>query len=352
MALFEYYLMWGAMGALVLYMSITLLFCSIKIQKLKTMTYATIAMVGVVSLGIYIQYGAHQGVRDRLGLEQIDRSIAYLHKKEHLTKDIVVAELAQLQDDVPKSERTWAKLGDMYQSLSLYEKAENAFKQASIYNKQEPYYQVQQAYCQVMLNSGKISLDIVQRLSQLENQHPKHKGILNLLALHAYQNENYELAAKNWSKILSISVDLTASERKTITAALQDARSHLSKSGSHNANLFSLKVRVDIAQPLKAKLSASDVVYIFAKHVQGPPMPVAVVRQPLQEFPIEITLSDEDSMVAGQVLSQAESILVGARISKSGQATPQAGDFEGFSAVVDMKQAPALVQVEISQERA
>lgn len=354
MALLEYYLMWGAMGALSLYMAITLLLCRVNTTNRikKFVTYPIIIFVCGLAAGIYFKTGAYNGVRDKLALEQIDKSISYLHKQENLTKDIVILELDRLQKNVPKSERTWAKLGDMYQSLSLFEKAEKAFKQARTYNQQEPYYPVQEAYCQVMLNNGQISAEVVQGLSQLQTQHPNHKGVLNLLALHAYQHQDYQLAAQNWAQILKASIDITAGERQTITKALQDTNSHLGKlSLSQDSDVFALQVKVDIAQALKNKLSDGDIVYVFAKHVQGPPMPIAVVRQPLQSFPLQVTLSDNDNMMVTNPLSQAESVLIGARVSKSGQAIPQVGDLEGFSEVVVLKQAPRLVKVEISQER-
>lgn len=354
MVLLEYYLMWGAMGALSLYMAITLLFCRSNEENntRKFVTYPTIILMGCFAVGVYLKTGAHKGVRDKLALEQIDQSISYLHKQDNLTKEMVILELENLQKTVPKSERTWAKLGDMYQSLSLFEKAEKAFQQASTFNQQEPYYQVQEAYCQVMLNNGQISDKVVQGLEQLQTQHPTHKGVLNLLALHAYQHQNYQLAAKNWTQVLKTSADITPGERQTITKALQDANSHLSKlKFTQDSDLFALQVQVDINPTLKNKLSSEDVVYVFAKHVQGPPMPIAVVRQPLQSFPILVTLSDNDNMMATNPLSQADTVLIGARVSKSGQAIPQAGDLEGFSEVIVLERAPELVTVNVNKER-
>jgi len=352
MALFEYYLMWGAMGALTLYMGITLLFCRINKETSikKFVTYPIITFICALAAFVYVKTGAYQSLRDKLALDQIDQSISYLHKQETLTKEIVISELEKLQQSVPKSEYSWAKLAGMYQSLSLFEKAEEAFRQASIYNQQEPYYQVQEAYCQVMLNNGQISDKVVQGLSQLQTKHPNHKGVLNLLALHAYQNQSYKIAAQNWTRILKSSTDLTAGERQTITKALLDANSHLGKLSQDSDSLI-LNVKVDIAPSLKNKLSDGDVVYVFAKHVQGPPMPIAVIRQPLESFPLQVSLSDNNNMMATNLLSEAESVLIGARISKSGQAIPQAGDLEGFSDVIVLQQAPKLIKVKINQER-
>ena len=60
-------------------------------------------------------------------------------------------------------------------------------------------------------------------------------------------------------------------------------------------------------------------------------MPLAIVRARARDLPFEFTLDDSSAMAAGMNLSSQKSVVVGARISRSGSATPQAGDLEGTS---------------------
>ena len=61
-------------------------------------------------------------------------------------------------------------------------------------------------------------------------------------------------------------------------------------------------------------------------------MPLAIQKLPVASFPVTVTLDDSMGMMPQLKLSTAAQVIVGARISKSGVANPQSGDFEAFSA--------------------
>ena len=60
-------------------------------------------------------------------------------------------------------------------------------------------------------------------------------------------------------------------------------------------------------------------------------MPLAVVRKQVKDLPLEVTLDDSLSMVAGMNLSAFERLVIGARVSKSGRPVPSPGDLEGLT---------------------
>ena len=76
-------------------------------------------------------------------------------------------------------------------------------------------------------------------------------------------------------------------------------------------------------------------------------MPLAVLRIPAGELPKEFTLDDSMAMAPGAKLSGAAAVIVEARVSRSGNALPQPGDFAGRSAPI--KPGAAGVQVTIDQ---
>jgi cytochrome c-type biogenesis protein CcmH len=105
--------------------------------------------------------------------------------------------------------------------------------------------------------------------------------------------------------------------------------------------------RVDIKPELAAKVALSDTVFIFARAADGPRMPLAALRVPAKQLPMDFRLDDSMGMGAGPPLSGASSVIVEARISKSGNAIPQAGDLSGKSATV--KPGASGVNVTIDQ---
>jgi cytochrome c-type biogenesis protein CcmH len=86
-----------------------------------------------------------------------------------------------------------------------------------------------------------------------------------------------------------------------------------------------------LAPALRDRLAPEDTLFIFAKAAGGPPMPLAAVRQPARDFPVQVVLDDSQAMMPALKLSNFHQIIVSARISKAGEVTAQAGDLQGAS---------------------
>ncbi|MFI4889379.1 MAG: hypothetical protein ACHQIL_02495 [Steroidobacterales bacterium] len=86
---------------------------------------------------------------------------------------------------------------------------------------------------------------------------------------------------------------------------------------------------------LNGKASPGDTLFIVAKSVASPGIPVAVFRGSVASWPLRFTLDDSQSMMPGRTLSTAGRVTIEARISRSGQPLPAAGDLQGSSGVID-----------------
>ncbi|MGA8032244.1 MAG: c-type cytochrome biogenesis protein CcmI [Casimicrobiaceae bacterium] len=92
--------------------------------------------------------------------------------------------------------------------------------------------------------------------------------------------------------------------------------------------------RVSLDPKLAGRVSAGDTLYIFARAANGPRMPLAVIKESADALPRDFTLDDSMAMAPSARLSTAGPVIVEARISKSGAATPSAGDLRGVSGPV------------------
>ena len=89
--------------------------------------------------------------------------------------------------------------------------------------------------------------------------------------------------------------------------------------------------------PALAKSAApEDTVFIVARASEGPRFPLAIVRKQVKDLPYKFTLDDSMAMSPEMKMSNFADLVVVARVSKSGNATPQSGDFEGSSKPVKM----------------
>jgi cytochrome c-type biogenesis protein CcmH len=92
-----------------------------------------------------------------------------------------------------------------------------------------------------------------------------------------------------------------------------------------------ISLRVSLAANLADAFPPETTVYLFARDVDSAGPPLAVVQKKVRDLPLEITLDDSHSMIPGRTISGAERVIVGARISLSGEAIRQDGDIEQLS---------------------
>jgi len=88
---------------------------------------------------------------------------------------------------------------------------------------------------------------------------------------------------------------------------------------------------VEVAPGVAAKIAPTDTLFVFARAAEGPRMPVAILKVQAKDLPLRFTLDDRSAMTADAKLSDQKRVIVGARVSKTGSATPQPGDLQGYS---------------------
>ncbi|HEY6353647.1 MAG TPA: c-type cytochrome biogenesis protein CcmI, partial [Burkholderiaceae bacterium] len=91
---------------------------------------------------------------------------------------------------------------------------------------------------------------------------------------------------------------------------------------------------VKLAAALNGKAAPDDTLFVYARAAQGQRMPLAILRKQVKDLPLTFTLDDSMAMSPAARLSSAQQVVVGARISKRGEAMPQPGDLQGQSAPV------------------
>ncbi len=86
---------------------------------------------------------------------------------------------------------------------------------------------------------------------------------------------------------------------------------------------------VQLAGALAGKVAPTDTVFVFARAAQGPRMPLAILKRKASELPLTFSLDDSGAMSPELKLSKFANVVIGARISRSGDAMPQSGDLVG-----------------------
>jgi len=92
-----------------------------------------------------------------------------------------------------------------------------------------------------------------------------------------------------------------------------------------------LQLKIALNPALQKQLSPAAAVFVFVRAAENPGPPLAVVRTRVGELPFEITLNDSHAMIPGKNISSVSNVIVGARISISGNPDRQPGDYEQLS---------------------
>lgn len=180
-------------------------------------------------------------------------------------------------------------------------------------------------------------------LADALGKHPDHQRALWLSGIAAVQREDRAAALVHWQRLLP----LLPPDSSVYTAVAEQIRglggdvpelaaAPVTPPSAPAAAIAdggpALRVTVRIADALTSRVAPTDTVYVFARAAEGPKMPLAIQRFAASELPKEVLLDDTMGMMPTLKLSQVPRIVLGARISKSGNAIPQSGDFEVIGA--------------------
>ncbi len=281
----------------------------------------------------------------------------------------MVETLAQRMKDNPADPKGWALLGRSYAALGRFDDAANAFDQATQRAPNDPMLWADYADTLSMAQAslqGKPT-ELTQKSLAID---PHNQKALALAAASASERHAYDEALDHWRTLAAdLPADSDASREVAVVIAdtirQRDAakaggaatpsigagaagsassvaattptpnRGQTPISGQTTPTPLVATARisgtVSLSPTLAARARPSDTVFIFARAVDGARMPLAVLRTTVRELPRTFVLDDSMAMAPGATISSAKSVVVEARVSKSGNATPVSGDLVGKS---------------------
>jgi cytochrome c-type biogenesis protein CcmH len=261
--------------------------------------------------------------------------------------------LAKRLLDDPDNLDGWLLLGRAYKTMERFELAKQALSNAMRLAPDEPDVMIEFAEASALAtDTRRIEGEMLAMIERAVAKQPDHQRGLWLLGVAAMQAGEPSKAVERWESLrLLITGDLAAVQAldeqiegarqaanlppaAQSTATVEASAGAAPTAPAASAEGPRLTVNVDIAPALRQRLNASDVLFVFARAPTGSRMPVAIQRLPAANLPTTVTLDDSHAMMPALKLSLIPEVVVGARISASGQAIPQSGDLEGLSATI------------------
>ncbi|HEX5361795.1 MAG TPA: c-type cytochrome biogenesis protein CcmI [Fluviicoccus sp.] len=264
--------------------------------------------------------------------------------------DMVRVMQARLQQH-PEDADGWFMLGMSYLQGQLADQALEAFDHA--YQLAPERDDVALAYAQTLLFSreGKLDDQSRQLLLGVLNRHPQHEGALLLMGMGAYRAGDLKTALEYLPVLKQVHIARTGETHSSAITEVDKVIALARSGGEKVASGGGVQVTVKLADNLKGRIPANATLFIFARALNGPPMPLAVVRQPVGNFPVTTVLNDSQAMMPAMKLSAFPSVVVSARISGSGNPVGEKGDLEAIAVPLTQNGKMQTVDVLINQER-
>lgn len=250
------------------------------------------------------------------------------------------ASLARKPDDA----QGWALLAQAYSALDQPQQALDALDHLLKLKPDDPDAMVAWVEAKAETDPGhRIGDTSRTKLQHALQIDPNHQRALWLLGISDFQRQQYSGATKHWKTLLPL---LQPGSKIAATVQQELAEAEARAGGSADATLaaadpapsstsgttinteVALQVTVNLAPALATKVKPGDTLFVYARAVDGPPMPLAVARLQATALPAKVTLTDAMAMTPQLTLSKFAKVEVAARISNTGNAMPRAGDLE------------------------
>ncbi|MGB4075738.1 c-type cytochrome biogenesis protein CcmI [Pseudomonas sp.] len=278
-------------------------------------------LMPVLGGGLYLHWGA---------LDDIERAQASAGQPK--TIEEMTARLEASLKTNPDSAEGWYFLGRTYMAQERAPEAAQAFERAVGIVGREPELLGQWAQALYFAGNKQWNAQLQALTDEALKADPAEVTSLGLLGIAAYEDGRFAQAIAHWEQLVALLPEQDPS-RAAIQSGIDRARSSLGSPTDSLAAVAAtaqgLTVKVELAAALQGKVQPGDSVFIFARAVSGPPMPLAVKRLSVADLPAQVSLSDSDAMMPQLKISGFKQVQLVARISRSGNA--KTGEWIGSS---------------------
>lgn len=245
----------------------------------------------------------------------------------------------------PQDAAAWIALAQAERSARNFREAQSAFDKAIELKSMSADSWAD--YADVLgTRDGKLSGAAAVAIDKALALDARHSKALWLKASLALEERRYTDALEQWRRLRAV-VAGSSPDARIIDANIEEARAlaegNAPVPSATPVRSVSIRGTVDIDPALKTRLSAGMTLFVFAKSVDTPGAPLAVLRTQPASWPVSFLLDDSLAMLPNRRLSGFDKVIVEARLSKSGQAAAQAGDLQAASDVVSTSAAQSLV---------
>lgn len=286
----------------------------------------------------------------------IDSPLSHAQKFSPAQVEEMVTKLAARLEQNPEDGNGWVLLARSYLVMQRFDDAAKAYERATVTIKDNADLYADYADALAMTQGRSIEGKPLKLVEEALRIDPNHWKGLAMAGSAAFDRKDYKTAVRYWETLLA-RVGADSDFAKSVASNIAEARelggikgpvAVAAKKDAPKAVPGGGVVRgtVSLSPSVSAKVDSADTVFIFARPAEGSRMPLALLRKQVKDLPYTFTLDDSLAMTPQAKLSNYPEVVVGARVSKAGGATPQSGDVEGYSGKIRTGGAPVKIVID------
>lgn len=257
-----------------------------------------------------------------------------VHTQARLDPQEIEAMLGKLKarlEAQPDDLKGWVMLARSYKTLGRYAEAAEAYGRGGSLVDNDVSLLLDYADVLVQLNDGRFAGRPEQLIARALKLEPDEPQALFLAGAAAGEREDYAAVVRHWERLLP-QLAAGSDEAKAIEGALVRARELAAAKRDTKApppSKVAISGEVSLSGALAAQAKADDLVFIFARPADGSRMPLAVLRVRVADLPYRFVLDERSALPGSARLAEQGTVVVEARVARSGQAQTTSGDFYG-----------------------
>ncbi|RPH67201.1 MAG: c-type cytochrome biogenesis protein CcmI, partial [Burkholderiales bacterium] len=275
--------------------------------------------VPVLALLVYQQVGAPELAST--DLRGSDRPV------DAAEMDRLVAEVEKRVRDNPQDGEAWAVLAEARRMQGRHADAVSAFEQAARRLPPDARLLADFAESAALVAGGDFSGRPIELLEQALAANANEPRAIALMGAAQYRLGNLE-RARGYLAQMQAGLRAGSEEATHIGEVLARIDAEIAQRGgaattapsAADAATTTVTGTVTVAANLAEQARRGGTLFVIARQAGGPPIPVAVVRQQAAELPMRFSIGDANAMDRSRLLSSAGTLVLEARLSRSGNA--------------------------------
>lgn len=304
-----------------------------------------ILLLPLFSLGVYHVIGAYPDQRILMMIQQASESTDSSQALE--LQDQLYSAVEKRAEQRPENIYYWVLLAKRAIQKNDLSSAAYNYSQAIKLSPDDGYLLAQYAEILFMLANSQFTQEVISVLDKAFAIDSSNPTVLGLKGIQAFEGQQWQLAITYWQEAQK-QMDQTSATAKALVAGIARAQKRLGIAPSETAASPQVEVRVSIDKSIPFRPDQSVFVALVA--TSGAPMPLAARKLRAGDLPLTISLSNADAVVAGYNLSSVNDVKAVARLSQSGSATPQVGDWEDAISHINLSSPKSSLSLHISKQ--